>query len=204
VACSGLPPGHRRVLADAGDNVGGGSPGDRTTLLAALMEHCERRSLAVLWAPEAVAAIHAQGGDAASVVVGTPPLELSGAVRRLGVVEYRRSGSYMAGQPVSMGRVAVISAPPGTVVLTEERVLPFDRDHLTSAGIDLEEYDVIAVKSAVAWRAAFSDWATDAIVVDSPGYCPTDLARPWIPGLKHCYPVDPSARHRPGGAVTLP
>ena len=200
-ACARLPPHHRRVLADAGDNVGGGSPGDGTALLAALAGHGQRRALGLLWAPEAVAAIHEQTSDTARVVIGEPPLELNGPVRRLGTIAYHRSGSYMAGQFVSMGRVAVISAAPGTVVLTEERVLPFDRDHITSAGIDLEGYDVIVVKSAVAWRAAFSDWATDAVVVDSPGYCPANLAGVPIPGLKRCYPVDLAARRRPGGAV---
>ena len=43
----------------------------------------------------------------------------------------------MSGQEVSLGRVATVRDRVGAVVLTERRVMPFDRDHLVAVGVDL-------------------------------------------------------------------
>jgi microcystin degradation protein MlrC len=41
-------------------------------------------------------------------------------------------------------------------------------------GIDPAACSVIAVKGAVAWRAAYGDVAAGAIEVDTPGVCPVN------------------------------
>src|SRR5207248_5986000 len=105
-----------------------------------------------------------------------PPVRVKGRVRRNGRVEYRRTGSYARGQRVDMGRVAVLECAAGEVVVTENRVVPFDDDHVRLLGIDPRAARVIVAKGAIAWRAAFGDYAARTIFVRSPGYCPADIA----------------------------
>lgn len=160
------------VLAEVSDNVGGGAPGNATHVVAALVDAGARGAAAVLHDPAAAAeAIAAGRGDEVEVVAGSPPLVLRGRVAFAGEARYRRTGSYMTGSEVDMGACAVVDAGGVEVVLTSRRVPPFDADHLRAVGIEPAERRILVAKSAVAWRAAFGDVASEAIPVDTPGPC---------------------------------
>ena len=179
------------VLAEVADNVGGGAPGNATDLLAALIEANATGAVAVLHDP-AAAAVAASAGEGAAeiqVAAGDPPLRLSGRVTYAGATSYRRTGSYMTGQEVDMGLCAVIEAGGVEVVLTSRRVMPFDADHLRAVGIEPAERRILVVKSAIAWRAAFGDIATEAIAVDTPGPCTCRLET--LPYRKAPRPIVP-------------
>ncbi|GII63854.1 microcystinase C [Sphaerisporangium krabiense] len=170
------------VLVDVADNVGGGSPGDGTALLHALAQAGVAGAIAVIWDPAAVAAAHAGSADRIDLWVGGhsdpamgPPFRASGPVRRFDSVSYLRTGSYMRGQRVEMGRVAVIETPIGAIVLTENRVVPFDDDHLRAVGLEPRGARVIVAKGAIAWKAAFAGYAARTLYVRTPGYCPAAL-----------------------------
>jgi microcystin degradation protein MlrC len=172
------------VLVDVADNVGGGSPGDGTTLLALLEERAGRDGVIVIWDPQCIQEIYATGRAAVRVRCGgktgfgsDSPVEVEGRVDRIGVVSYKRSGSYMSGQQVNMGSVAIVHSGLGKVVITENRVMPFDSDHLAVLEIDVATCRVIVTKSAIAWKAAFGDLGATVFYVDAPGRCPSDLAR---------------------------
>lgn len=187
------------VLVDVADNVGGGSPGDSTAILRALQSAGATGAVVVLWDPAAVAALHAEDGDRASIAVGGrsdpsmgPPAMVSGSVRRHGEVRYRRTGSYMTGAEVDMGRVAVVRSEVGSVVLTENRVVPFDDDHLTVLGIAPRAATVLVAKGAIAWKAAFGDYAATTVYVDGPGTCPVSLAAlDYASRPRPLYPFEP-------------
>jgi microcystin degradation protein MlrC len=157
------------VLAEVADNVGGGAPGNATRVLAALLEAGARRAVVVLHDPSA--ARTARAGKDAELVVGDPPLTLRGRVLRSVHARYRRTGSYMTGSEVDLGRCAVVEADGVEVVLTSRRAMPFDADHLRAVGIDPASKRILVAKSAIAWRAAFGDVAAQAIHVDTPGIC---------------------------------
>ncbi|MFE4663565.1 M81 family metallopeptidase [Streptomyces sp. NPDC056716] len=170
------------VLVDVADNVGGGSPGDGTAILHALAAAGAHGSVSVLWDPVAVAAAERTYGELVALPVGGrsdpsmgTPFVLSGPARRLGRVGYTRTGSYMRGQRVDMGRVVVVDAPIGTVVLTEHRVVPFDDDHLRVLGVEPRAARSLVAKGAIAWKAAFGGYAARTLHVRTPGYCPAAL-----------------------------
>ncbi|GIF53418.1 microcystin degradation protein MlrC [Asanoa ferruginea] len=170
------------VLVDVADNVGGGSPGDGTALLHALSRAGARAAVAVLWDPAAVDTAHAADGDRLTLDVGGhsdpmmgPPLRATGRVRRYGPVTYLRSGSYMRRQRVDMGRVVVLEADIGQIVLTERRVVPFDDDHLRAVDVVARDARAIVAKGAIAWKAAFGGYAAQTVYVRTPGYCPAGL-----------------------------
>jgi microcystin degradation protein MlrC len=190
------------VLVDVADNVGGGSPGDGTVLLAAL-ERADAEGVVVIWDPSAVEEIYATDADnmvmevggRASALLGAP-VRIEGTVRRLGIVTYRRSGPYMTGQEVFMGRVAILTSIRGAVVvMTEARVMPFDDDHLRAVGINPAENRILIAKSATAWKAAFGAYAAGALHVRTPGFCPSDLSQlPFTARPKPAFPLEVDTR----------
>lgn len=173
------------ILVDVADNVGGGSPGDGTVVLEALLTARPRSAALVLWDPDAVATATECGtgsrfremvGGKADRMHGSP-VKLEGKVEFVGPVEYQRESTYMTGQLIRLGNAAVVNATGVRVVLTEERVMPFDSTHLRIVGIEPEDQDIIVVKSAIAWRAAFGDIAARELYVDTPGICASNLKR---------------------------
>ena len=160
------------VLAEASDNVGGGAPGNATHVLAGLLDAEAEGAVTVLHDPAAAAeADRAGAGADLEIVVGEPALELRGRVARSLEARYRRTGTYMTGSEVDMGLCAVVETGGVEVVLTTRRVMPFDADHLRAVGIEPAERRILVAKSAIAWRAAFGDIATEALYVDTPGVC---------------------------------
>jgi microcystin degradation protein MlrC len=131
-----------------------------------------------------VAELHERGSSHTEIEVGGrisaelgPPVPIAGRVELHGPTTYSRAGTYMSGQVVDMGRVAVVHDRAGAVVLTERRIMPFDQDHLEVLGLDPARARVIVAKGATAWRAAFGAIEKQTIYVATPGFCPSNLSR---------------------------
>ncbi len=173
------------VLAEAADNVGGGSAGDGTVILDALLKHGATDAVIVIADPKAVNAAEAVGVD--GVFDGLAggkvdrlhgePVRVEGQVLSLTDGRYRHTGSYMTGYETSMGRTAVIAAGGVKIVLTSRRTMPFDAGQLHSVGIEPANMRIIVAKSAIGWRAAYGSIAKQAITVDSPGIATSNLTR---------------------------
>ena len=197
------------VLVDPADNVGGGSAGDGTVILEALIRHGAKDAVVVIADPEAVTAAAVVGeGGAFETAVGAKvddrhgtPVPVRGVVARLGDGRYVHKGSYMTGYETSMGHCAVVDAGGIRILLTSRRTMPFDAEQLRCMGLEPAEQRIIVVKSASAWRAAFESVARHVIFVDTPGVCASNLdhfdyrRRP-VPA----YPLEPSCL---GGVQTF-
>ncbi|XID92962.1 M81 family metallopeptidase [Paenibacillaceae bacterium WGS1546] len=170
------------ILVEGSDNVGGGAPADATFLLARLTD-VSRRSLIVIRDEEAAASAFRLGVGASfegpvggkSDKLHGEPVEIKGKIRLLFDGRYRHAGPYMTGHQADMGRTAVLECGQLTVVLTEKRVPPWDLGHVRSVGLWPEDYQLIVVKSAIAWQTAFGSFAKRVIHVDSPGCCSANL-----------------------------
>lgn len=184
---------HPVVLADVADNIGAGSAGDGTVILAELVRQGARGAVVVIADAEVAVAAHAAGtGASLEVLLGGKfddlhgdPLPLTATVRSLSDGVYVTQGSWATGQRFEMGSTAVLDIPGITVLVTERATPPFHAEHLTSAGIDPAVAQIIVAKGAVAWRSAYGDIAREVIEVDAPGACPID---PWTLE-RHLYPV---------------
>ena len=190
------------VLAEAADNVGGGSAGDGTVILEALLKYGAKDAVIVIADPEAVTAAEAAGVDGAfDSLVGCKVDRLHGApvrarsrVQLLTDGRYCHTGSYMTGYETSMGRTAVIEAGGVKIVLTSLRTMPFDAGQLHSVGIRPEAMRIIVAKSAIGWRAAYGSIAKQVITVDSPGIATSNLGRlPFKKRPSPLYPLDTDA-----------
>ena len=166
------------VLAEGADNPGGGGPCDGTHILRALIESdFEGAVVAVIADPESVEqAIAAGVGQEVDLQVGGKTIALHGepvAVR--GYVETIADGRFVLRGPMgrgksgSMGRTAVVAVGGIEIVLTEERVQPFDAEVLRCVGITPERCKLIALKSAVHFRADYTPIAHEILEVDTPG-----------------------------------
>jgi microcystin degradation protein MlrC len=165
---------HPVVLADVADNVGGGSPGDGTTLLAELLRQKVAGSVMTIADAEAAAAANAAGVDKTieitlggkSDVLHGAPVTTTARVVRISDGIYRTAGSWMTGQQFSMGPTVVLELPGGiTVLVTSTATPPFHVEQLTANGIDPKAATIIVAKGAVAWRAAYGDLMASAIEV---------------------------------------
>ena len=177
------------MLADAGDNVGGGSPGDGTAILAALLAARAQGAVVTLADGEAVArCVRAGVGATVEMLVGGKcdaahgePVRVSGVVERLTDGQFTIEGidhfAGIYGRNVQMGRCAVLRCGGVRLLLTERKTPPGNLAQLRSQGIVPEEQRIIVVKSAVAFRGAYEPIAREIIEVDTPGICASNLER---------------------------
>lgn len=191
------------MLADAGDNVGGGSPGDGTVILAALLAARAQGAVVTLADGVAVAGCVRSGvGATVEMLVGGrcdtshgEPLQVSGVVERLTNGQYTIEGidhfAGIYGRNVQMGRCAVLRCDSVRLLLTERKTPPGNLAQLRSQGIVPEEQRIIVVKSAVAFRGAYEPIARAVIEVDTPGMCASNLERFRFQKLpRPIYPLD--------------
>lgn len=186
------------ILIESSDNVGGGSPADATHLLPHLLA-APKKSLIVIRDPEAVRLAAKLGiGETLRCAIGGKsdelhgrPVEVEGRIRMLFDGNYRHIGAYMTGQYARMGLTAVVECGNVTVVLTEQRVAPWDPGHVKFVGLQPEQFHMIVVKAAIAWRTAFGDVAKRVIDVDTPGCCTANLHHfPYKALRRPIYPLD--------------
>ncbi|GGD86190.1 M81 family metallopeptidase [Paenibacillus nasutitermitis] len=192
------------ILVEGSDNVGGGAPADATHVLKELIG-APKKSLIVIRDADAAALAHRQGtGTAFQAAIGGKngglhgePVLIAGVVRFLFDGPYTHIGPYMTGQWADMGQTAVIESGNLTVILTEKRTAPWDIGHVTSVGLRAEDYHVIVVKSAVAWKTAFGPLCKKIIPVDTPGCCGENLSHFHYTQIKRpIYPLDSETTYR--------
>jgi microcystin degradation protein MlrC len=188
------------VLVDIGDNVGAGTPGDGTVLLAELLCQHALSALVLLCDPAAVAACM-RAGVKENVVLQVggktdrhhgDPVEISGKVYVLHHGIYRNIGPMRNGVLEDQGRTAVVDTGGVLVVLTERRMPMWNLEQLRSLGIEPTRLRIIVVKAALAYRAAYAPIARRIIEVDTPGLAAADVRRfPYTKLERPMYPLDP-------------
>lgn len=176
---------HPVIIADVADNIGGGSPGDGTAILAELLAQRAKNAVVLMTEPELArkAAEAGEGGEVVATVgartdeLHGSPVPVRGRVRATTDGRYRSGGTWMTGVEFCMGTTAVVDTEGVTIVATERATPPFHGEQLSSVGVDASAAGIIVVKGAVAWRAAYGDVAEEVIEADTPGVCPVDPLR---------------------------
>lgn len=188
------------ILVDVGDNLGAGTPGDGTILLAELLKQRARDALVLLADPEAVdECIRAGVRNRVRVEVGGKtdhlhgePVKIEGVVQTLSDGIFRNVGPMRDGVIDDQGRTAVVQAEGIRVVLTERRVPMWNLEQLRSVGIEPTRLRIIVVKAAIAYRAAYAPIARRIIEANTPGLSSADVRRFSFKRLKRpIYPLDP-------------
>jgi microcystin degradation protein MlrC len=192
------------ILVDSADNIGGGSPGDGTDALRAMLDVDVTDGAIVLADPEAVDTCWGhQWGDEVTLPVGAKaddwhgePVEVTGTIHAFSDGEYpcELPDNHFAaffGSTIRMGRTVWLRVRGVNVLLTERKIPPFDLAQLRGIGIIPEEQQMIVVKSAVAYRAAYLPIASSVIEMDTAGLCTPNLSRfPYQHLCRPIYPLD--------------
>ncbi|RKU27755.1 MlrC domain protein [Candidatus Poribacteria bacterium] len=188
------------ILADGADNPGGGGPCDGTTILQKFIEaDVQDAVIAVIADPESVAQSVATGvGNRVQLNVGGKtdtqhgaPVALTGDVKTLSDGRFILKGPMGRGTVGNMGRTAVIQVGGIEIILTERRIQPYDAEVLRSVGIEPQTRKLIALKSAVHFRADYTPIAHQILDVDTPGVHSPNLFNYAYQKLRRpIYPLD--------------
>jgi microcystin degradation protein MlrC len=180
------------VLMDTGDNIGGGSAGDGTTLLGELMRQKAEGWVVVISDKEAnQAAIQAGVGGAFDQRVGGKtdrmhgePVRITGRVKSVNIGRYMETEvRHGGGRYSDMGLTSVIevegSTPdlPNLLLLTNRPTSPNSLQQLISNGIFPRQQKILVAKGTTAPRAAYEPIAAKIVEVNTPGATDVNPAR---------------------------
>ena len=188
------------LLADTADNAGGGAPSDSTFVLAELLRRGVREAgVAPLWDPGAVrVAFASELGSTIDLRLGGKstrfsgdPLDVTARVKGLcrNLVQRWPQADGFAEMP--LGDAACLDVDGIDVVVVSLRDQAFGLELFTSFGIDPAAKQLLVLKSANHFRAAYDPIASDVVYVDAGGALPADprdiaytrfdcAAFPWI------------------------
>ena len=193
------------VLADGADNPGGGGPCDGTTILRKFIEaDVQDAVIAVIADPESVdQAVKAGVGNRVQLNVGGKtdtqhgaPVALTGSVKALSDGRFILKGPMGRGTVGQMGTTAVVQVGGIEIILTERRIQPYDAQVLRSVGIEPKARKLIALKSAVHFRADYTPIAHQILDVDTPGvHSPNLFSYDYQQLRRPIYPLDPSVTY---------
>ncbi|MBN1399581.1 MAG: M81 family metallopeptidase [Anaerolineae bacterium] len=191
------------AIADSGDNIGGGTPGDGTALLHEILRQNVTSAFVHLVDAEAArtaaragvgATVHLSVGGKSDPIYG-PPVEITGVVRAItdGVYLNRAWGGYSAGVESNMGLTARIDWRGITILASSYRYSPNNIMHAKSVGIYPEDYAMSVCKGGLAFREAYKPpVARTYIQSDTPGYSSSNLEQFTFRRIKRpIYPLDP-------------
>ncbi len=191
------------VLAEGSDNPGGGGPCDGTIILRKFIEaDVQDAVIAIIADPESVAlAIEAGVGNTAALNVGGKtiplhgdPVPLTGYVKTISDGNFVHKGPMARGVKSSLGRTAVVQVGGVEIILTERRFQPLDAEVLRSVGIEPRDRKLIALKSAVHFRADYAPIAHEILEADTPGVHSADLfSYDYQKVRRPIYPLDTDA-----------
>jgi microcystin degradation protein MlrC len=196
-------PGGTFILADVADTGAGGTAGDGTVVLRALLDSGARdAAVAQIADKEAVdECIRAGVGTQLTLKVGGKqdhfhgdPVEVTGIVRHISDGTYIRKGPQSPGAEEQMGPTVVleIGGRRGIdLMLTSYRAHPSDLQHFRSVGVEPTDKRILVLKSAAHYRAAYAPIATEIFEVDAPGICHPYLERfTWKRLRRPIWPLD--------------
>ena len=209
------------IVADYADNPGGGTYGDSTNLLKALLDAgVQNACFGPMVDPQTVQQLQGHApGDTVSIAlggktdprVGGAPLALTCTLVSLNANgNYTGSGAMIGGLQRSWGPLAVVQVDGIEILVVTVRAQILDLQQFLAFGIDPSRKDVVALKSMQHFRAAFEPIAGQVIVCDSGALCTVDYAAlPFSQVPRPMFPLDrdmdivPWLRDHQGG-VYLP
>jgi microcystin degradation protein MlrC len=173
------------VIAEVSDNPGGGSPGDGTRLLRALLEvNPERTCFGFIYDPEVARQAHEAGTSATiDIRLGAKtdtlhgePIETQAYVKCLTDGQFVYTTPMGAGDRVNLGPMARLVIGNVDVLVSSVRTQTLDAEVFLLHGIDIARYKIVALKSQQHFRAGFAHLAGEIIRCDTPGSTPANLS----------------------------
>lgn len=192
------------LLVEPADNIGGGTPGDATFILRALLKRPFEKTGVIINDPAAVQLLQGHAfGDTVKLSLGGKgsrfdegPVDLEFTLEGLTdgnfALEDKHSHSAsMGGSQIAMGPTARVRHSQVTILITTRPTAPFDLGQWRSQGINPEELQVIGVKAAVGHRQAYNPIIKSSFTVNTPGPGTSEIkSLPYEKIRRPIYPLD--------------
>lgn len=175
------------LMADVGDNPGGGGATDGTTVLREIIgQSLTNVGFAIIKDPAVVDQCVRVGVGARAVVDlggktddfhGDPIEDLDVYVKAITDGEFVNTGSMETGSENHLGRAVHVQCGTDdgvSVIVTENRMQPLDAEIWRHMGIQPERLDVLVVKSTNHYRADYEPMCSTNIPINSPGLVAMD------------------------------
>lgn len=189
------------VIHETSDNCGGGTPGDGTHLLRAMLaaglggDAC----FSFLVDPEVASEAHTVGvGSQITVALGGKTDDLHGDSLTIeGYVKALHDGRLtmqhmFKGAPLNLGLMARLVVDGMDIVVASRRSQTFDREPFLAVGIDVMKYKYVALKSSNHFRAGFQHLASQIVTADTPGLTTHNIGIfPRQQTARPLWPMDP-------------
>jgi len=194
------------LLLDHSDNVMSGGPCDTTDILeAALQFGLSNIACGPFADPATVQKLIQLGvGEKATIELGNKsgwkyrgitkaPLQLTGVVKAISDGQILVTGPIFQGSLLSMGPSILFETANAQIVISSNRVEPYDVAVMTDLGIDLESKSYVLLKSRMYCRPVFFPLSKGFVECDSDQGGPTSSNYDWF-DIKHIrrpiYPLD--------------
>ena len=174
------------VIAEVSDNPGGGSPGDSTHLLRALIEAAPAdAAFGFVYDPETAIQAHEAGpGATIDVRIGGKtdpelmgaPVEASAYVKSCTDGRYITQSSMGQGGQSDLGKMARLIVNGVDVIVGSESNQTIDDELFRLHGIEVSRLKIAALKSQNHFRAYFEPIASEVIRTDPPGWTTSNLS----------------------------
>lgn len=173
------------VIAEVSDNPGGGSPGDGTHLLRALIDaRLTSAAFGFIYDPETAQQAHDAGpGATIAARIGgkTDPAMMGAPVEVDAYVKSVTDGQFITQSPMgrggrrSLGRMARLVVGGVDIIVGSESNQTIDAELFLLHGIDVNRYRIVALKSQNHFLAGFEPIAARIIRTDPPGWTTSNL-----------------------------
>jgi microcystin degradation protein MlrC len=188
------------VLADMGDNIGGGAPGDGTHILDALVRLQVKGAFLTVWDPIAASSKsdyfngivggHSDPRGGKPIPVQGPVIKRCDGKYRIGA---RNPYSAITGASVDIGESILVDADGIHVLITSKAAPQGDLELYDHIGVDPRQYKILVVKGAVAFRDAYQPLTNIVLDVNTDGVCNCDLRKiPYNEPTSGLYPMNPA------------
>ncbi|HIU43836.1 MAG TPA: M81 family metallopeptidase, partial [Candidatus Ventrousia excrementavium] len=191
------------VINEASDNPGGGCPCDGTWMLQELLRRDQPRSIVgFIFDPEMAAKAHAAGvggkvsgklGGKTDNIHGAPVDVVDAEVCALSDGKATYVTPMQKGQPICYGKTARLRIGQVEVIVTSilaGQTLD-DRVFLVT-GADINDYDIVCIKSTTHFRAFFQPRAKAIVTTNPPGIHTADYSLLTYHKIQRpIYPLDP-------------
>jgi len=165
------------VIHETSDNCGGGSPGDGTHLLRAMLEAgLEDACFGFIVDPQTASQAHAAGvGATIDIELGARYDDLHGTpIVTRAYVKALHDGrlimqAMFKGAPINLGPMTRLVIDGMDVIVASKRSQTFDPEPFLAVGVDVMRCKYVALKSSNHFRAGFQDIAAEIITADPPG-----------------------------------
>ncbi|MBN3853969.1 M81 family metallopeptidase [Paraburkholderia sp. Ac-20340] len=196
--------GERVLINEFSDNTGGGAPGDGTHLLRALLDSGVSACFSHVFDKETVAqAAKAGVGAVIDVRLGgkTNPMHGDPIVARAEVMavgngRFTVKSNMGTGETIDLGLLTTLRIGSMDIIVSSGRRQTLDDGWFIKAGVDIEQYPVVALKSSQHFRAYFGTRFSKIFTADPPGISSADLSCfPRQKKTRHVWPLDTDATY---------